>query len=203
MTATLPTLQGRARISNSPLEGMLWAIGVEPIPQAFVDDHMALELANAPPSTRLGRFLHRRGCSRFPFDDFLPACLGFLCVMGVIALVTGLLTWSLWFAGMGTVLVVVTGGFWVEIVFGGLLIDFARGPAYWQTTSVKYMYLGRLPAFVRERMELVQTHIPGVRFEVADLCQDRYSLDPVLFAELDGEKYAIAIWKEQEEIHLF
>ena len=53
---------------------------------------------------------------------------------------------------------------------------------------------------IRESALRLQEKLPGVKFKLGELIQDRVTLDPHLIAEYDGEQAVLGIWEGEKLI---
>lgn len=202
MSAVRRTIHGEARVSTSFLEGALHAIGVAPIPEERIKEYMETELRNAPPCTRIGSFLHRRNVCVQTFNRrmenvaFAMFCLP--AMAGYSGIVLGIIFKEPLALGAGVLGILLAAAIWI---FAYSSRGNVYGPAEWVRVEPG-SFPGHLPEFVLEDLRTIRNHLPGVQFQIADLRQNKYSLDPVLFACYGDEQYAVRVWKYQEEIKL-
>src|SRR5262249_42052567 len=69
-----------------------------------------------------------------------------------------------------------------------------RGPAVWQERAINN--LDSVHAAVRVSAQRLQERLPGVRFRLGELIQDRVTLDPYLLVEYGTERAVLGIWDE-------
>ena len=91
----------------------------------------------------------------------------------------------------GVALALTTLGF--AIVQSSLSV---RGPARWRERSIED--LSAVHPAIREGASRVQERLPGVRFRLGELVQDRAILDPYLIAEHGVEEVVLGIWDGEE-----
>lgn len=214
MTGQLQTLQGKARISVSLLDAILAQVGVTPIPDYLVEQYKQEQLDEAPASDFVGRFLHRLGIKDYVLDHIIVIGLFVLCFLGIVSAVVGAMAlvlfpifgltapsaWSFWALGVGGVGALGAGGLLSATLESRLIFIIGIGPAYWTIVEPKDM--GRMPASVHEYIRNIEDRDPDIRFEIADLRQNIYSLDPILYAVKGEDRRAIYIWNGDREVVL-
>ena len=204
MTGQLQTVRDSARVFASLLDATLAQVGIRPIPDDIVEEYMQEQLDRAPASNFIGRLLDRFGVHPVSFYRATMLGLTILQVVGAASFMA--VVPSVYFAAVGQLfpallcLAVAVGG---AVTFSGALYTFwgiylnelpieIVGPARWVTMTSENMRW--MPEFAVSEMLRIQRHNPDVRFEVADLRQNDYSLDPVLFAILGDERRAVLVW---------
>ena len=199
MTASgLSDVRDKAHVSGSLLDAVLRRAGVEPIPDELVSAYMKEKLALSPASNILGRLFHRLGMKHGIMEGLSVFVMvlggaalfviGLLLVAGFWFFFGGIPVLSIWPVGIGA----------GSIVSWFVLVDLSRknhwqclGPAYWSFSAAEVY---GMPYSVILAMNQIRHTDPEVRFEVADLRQNDYSLDPVLFAIKGQERRAVKIW---------
>jgi len=204
MTGQLRAVRAGARVSASLLDATLAQVGIRPIPDDVVEEYMKDQLEKAPGSNFVGRLLDRLGVDTVSFHSAVMRGLIILGVIGMISAMVGILgatiavvsqTFPAWpFLSLTAIGVVIAAGatnIFYGIYFNELPIEIL-GPARWVTMPSENMRW--MPERVVNEMLRIQRHDPDIRFEVADLRQSDYSLDPVLFAILGDERRAVLVW---------
>jgi hypothetical protein len=208
MSARLSSVTTDVRVSSSYLEALIRRADIDPPPLDKTLHYMATELANAPPSDRIGRFLDRWvGADHF---DLIVGCTVVVLVGGGVlsGIIFGALTLSTSLAHAWMFVVCLTSFAVAGITASGISyleregdeLHFGTGPARWVTVAPEKMW--GLPDFVREYMAALRELDPKIRFEIADLRQNDYSLDPVLFAISGDERLPVCIWKYNQLVKL-
>ncbi len=189
MTKTLSELPKGIAIFVSLLDDAIAQAGIKPIPNETIEKYMQEQLDAAPPSNALGRFLDRFGIADSVFNRWGPLVGLVLFVAGGFGSMVGVLQSLLILAAPSTVAVC--------IGLVGLclcaLSSVGIGPARWHTMSFKTT--DDVHPLALEYVARIRAQNNHVRFEVADLLQNRYSLDPVLFAVLGDDRVPLLVWE--------
>ena len=176
MTGQLQTVRDSARVFASLLDATLAQVGIRPIPDDIVEEYMQEQLDRAPASNFIGRLLDRFGVHPVSFYRATMLGLTILQVVGAASFMA--VVPSVYFAAVGQ-------------LFPALLcLAVAVGGA----VTLPSENMRWRPERVVNEMLRIQRHDPDIRFEVADLRQNDYSLDPVLFAILGDERRAVLVW---------
>jgi hypothetical protein len=73
-----------------------------------------------------------------------------------------------------------------------------RGPALWTKRAITDVT--PVHPVIRESALRLQEKLPGVKFKLGELIQDRVTLDPYLIAEYNGERAILGIWDGEKLI---
>jgi hypothetical protein len=155
-----------------------------------VEQYMQKQLDAAPPSDAIGRFLDQLGVTGEAFNLWAPQVSIVLFVLGLVGTTTSI---SQSFS-MAELIVALTtcavGTVGLALI---LLTSRSVGPARWRIVAFEEME--DVHPFAHICVERIHAHNEHIKFEVAELVQNNYSLDPILYAVLGEGRRAILVWE--------
>lgn len=165
-------------VPQKKLTVALAASGLRPVDRLLLDKHKVEQIRKNPPS-----FIYRHG-----------AAIQFALPVGLAA---GLLLVALLLYGDYTAVGVAVGLATLGLAAMALLLPVKR-PAQWRERVIDDLAAVH-PAIRNSAIEL-ERRLPGVRFRLGELVQNRTVLDPYLIAEYDGDQAILGIWDGQQLI---
>lgn len=189
------------------LQALLMIAAIAPIPAPLVLAHRKSEAAKYPASV-LWKIFDAHGIS----SKILPGIAVFGAMLSLVGIFFSCLTFALdGFLGLfGTAnLDPFVATLWFTLpwlvgafVLAGALIVWLDElvvcePAKWVEFPV-WGLANSLPPFAEKRRSALLEIDPNISFTVAELRQGKDVLDPILYAELDGTRLAIAVWDEYD-----
>lgn len=94
--------------------------------------------------------------------------------------------------------------YWAGLIFSAMVfMTFSltqpamKGRARWKVVP-HWKYTGAIPEFARCYIREIQKELPGVKFNIHQLVQREWVLDPFLSVSHDSEEHFIAVWDEPE-----